>query len=169
MVKCQRVWLWYILRMSFASTATLKLDSLGLPYRLFQHATPPGSLEEAARLRGQQPGQVIRSILFRHAQESYVMVLMAGPGQVSWKRIRAHLGVSRISMASESEVLEVTGCELGTVNPLSPDKPIRILADQSVFQPEEISVGSGVRGVAILLRSEDLLRALPGLEIGPFS
>jgi Cys-tRNA(Pro)/Cys-tRNA(Cys) deacylase len=155
--------------MTISSAATRTLDRLAVPYRVFVHPTPPASLEDAARQRRQEPGQVIRSILFRHEHEYYVMVLMAGPGQIAWKRIRAHLGVSRISMATEAEVLEVTGCELGTVNPLGLPQPVRILADESVFKPEEISIGSGVRGAAIILKPGDLQRAAGKIEIGIFS
>lgn len=97
------------------------------------------------------------------------MVLIAGPGQVDWKRVRAYLGVSRLSMATESEVHAVTGYEIGTVNPLGLAQPVRILADESVFRHEEISIGSGVRGTAILLKSKDLKTALGNVEIGDFA
>jgi Cys-tRNA(Pro)/Cys-tRNA(Cys) deacylase len=155
--------------MAITSPTTRDLDHLGIPYRIFQHAAPPQSFEQAAEERGQDPGQIIRSILFRHEHEYYVMVLMAGPGQIAWKRVREHLGVSRISMATESEVREVTGYELGAVNPLGLPQPIRILADVSVFKPEEISIGSGVRGAAIILKSADLKRAIGKVEIGLFA
>jgi Cys-tRNA(Pro)/Cys-tRNA(Cys) deacylase len=161
--------MWYIPGMTISSAATRALDRLAIPYRVFEHPTPPASLEEAAHQRGQEPGQVIRSILFRHEQEYYVMVLMAGKGQIAWKRVREALGVTRLSMAIESEVREVTGCEIGTVNPLGLPRPIRILADVSVFKPEEISIGSGVRGAAIIIKSKDLQRALGKIEIGIFS
>lgn len=146
--------------------AARSLDLLGIPYRLFEHSRPPESLEEAARQRGQAPEQVIRSIVFRLAEAQFVMVLMAGPGQVSWKRIRAHLGVSRISMASEAEVLNETGFVRGAVTPLGLPHPLRILADESVFRYDEISLGSGVRGVAVILKSSNLKTALGPLEIG---
>jgi Cys-tRNA(Pro)/Cys-tRNA(Cys) deacylase len=155
--------------MTITSAATRTLDLLGIPYRIFQHAAPPASFEQAARERGQEPGQIIRSILFRHEQEYFVMVLMAGPGQIAWKRVREHLGVSRISMATRIEVREVTGYEIGAVNPLGLPQTIRILADISVFKPEEISIGSGVRGAAIILKSQDLQRALGKIEIEIFS
>ena len=119
--------------------------------------------------RGQEPHQIIRSILFRHEHEYYVMVLMAGPGQIAWKRIREHLGVSRISMATEAEVRQVTGYELGAVNPLGLPRMVRILADSSVFIPEEVSIGSGVRGVAIVIKSEDLKHAIGKFESGSFA
>jgi Cys-tRNA(Pro) deacylase len=145
------------------------LDQLGIPYRLFEHLQPPESLEEAARQRGQSPGQIVRSIVFRLAEGQFVMVLMAGPGQVSWKRMRAVLGVSRISMASEAEVLAATGFVRGSVTPLGLPQPMHILADKSVFVHKEISIGSGVRGVAIILKSTDLQGALNQLEIGHFA
>jgi len=155
--------------MPVSSAATQTLDRLSIPYRVFEHPAPPASLEQAAAERGQRPEQVVRSILFRHKHEYYVMVLIAGPGQVDWKRVRAYLGVSRLSMATESEVRAVTGYEIGTVNPLGLAQPVRILADESVFRYEEISIGSGVRGTAILLKSKDLKTALGNVEIGDFA
>jgi Cys-tRNA(Pro)/Cys-tRNA(Cys) deacylase len=154
--------------MTGTTPATHALDLLGIPYKLFEHPRPPGSLEEAAHQRGQSPGQVIRSIVFRLTAEQFVMVLMAGPGQVSWKRIRTHLEVSRISMASEAEVLAATGFARGAVTPLGLPHPMRILVDESVLSHEEISLGSGVRGVAIILKSRDLRAALGSLDIGKF-
>ena len=145
------------------------LDLLGIPCQLFEHSRPPESFEEAARQRGQSPGQIIRSIVFRLAKGQFIMVLMAGPGQVSWKLIRSHLGVARISMASEAEVLASTGFVRGAVSPLGLPRPMRILADESVFVHEEISIGSGVRGVAIILKPTDLQSALDQIEIGKFA
>jgi Cys-tRNA(Pro) deacylase len=149
--------------------AARTLELHGIPYRLFEHPRPPESFDEAASQRGEVPGQIVRSIVFRLAEGQFVMVLMAGPGQVSWKRIRAALGVSRISMASEAEVLAVTGFVRGVVTPLGLLRPMRILADKSVFVHDEISIGSGVRGVAVILKSKDLKSALNQVEIGEFA
>ena len=148
---------------------SLALDQLGLPHSVFRHTEAVSSLEQAARQREQTPQQVIRSILFRLGAGNFVMVLMAGPAQISWATLRKTLGQSRLTMASEEEVLAVTGYRIGAVSPLGLPGPIRILADESVFVPEEISIGSGERGVAVILRSADLRRALPGVEIGQFA
>ena len=149
--------------------AAQALELMGVPYKLFEHSHPPESLEEAARQRGQTPGQIIRSIVFRLAEEQFVMVLIAGPGQISWKRMRAALGVSRISMASEAEVLAATGFVRGAVTPLGLPHPMRILADESVFIHDEVSIGSGVRGAAVILKSTDLQSALNEVEKGKFA
>ena len=98
----------------------------------------------------------------------FVMVLVAGPQQISWPALRAHLGVSRMSMASKEEVLEQTGYPLGAVAPFGLPQPIRVLVDKSVFQEEDISLGSGVRYTAVMMRSDDLRRTLGEVEVGRF-
>jgi Cys-tRNA(Pro) deacylase len=140
------------------------LDALSIPYRAFTHAGPIHSLEQAAEERGQRPEQVVRSILFRAGQDDYLMVLVAGPQQVDWKALRRTLGQSRVSMASADDVLAVTGYEIGAVSPFGLPRPLRVLVDASVEREEEVSLGSGTRGTTIILRSADLLAALPEAE-----
>ncbi len=145
--------------------ASLALEKLGIPHRIFQHAGQVTSLEQAAWERGQQPGQVVRSLLFRVGPADYVMVLVGGPAQVSWKALRRRLGKSRISMASETEVLAVTGYRTGTVSPFGLPRSLRILIDESVLRAEEISTGSGIRNTGIILKSADLRKALETGEV----
>jgi len=154
--------------MPVSTPATKALDRLSIPYHIFEHDHSPESLEQAAGERGQAPDQVVRSILFRFDKDKFFLVLVAGPGQISWRKLRLHLGVSRISMATEDEVLAVTGYAVGTVSPLGLPLPLQILADVSVFKPVEISLGSGVRGVAIIMKSADLLRVFGKIETEQF-
>jgi len=141
------------------------LENLGIPHTVFQHETPVTSLEQAASERGQRPGQIVRSILFRVRDGEYALVLMAGPDQISWKNLRKVLGRSRISMATEEEVQTVTGYRIGTVGPFGLRKPVRILLDAGVLQEEEVSIGSGMRDRAIIMKSADLIRALGNPEM----
>ena len=145
------------------------LDRLKIPYRLFRHAGPVHSLEQAAAERKQLPDQIVRSIVFRVAKDNYVMVLIAGDRQVAWAILRKHLGQSRLTMATEAEVLQTTGAERGGVSPLGLPQPMRVLVDASVFAHEEISLGSGVPGTTVIMLSADLRRALGDVESGHFA
>ena len=141
------------------------LAELRVPYRLFVHTAPVHSLEQAARERNQQPDQVIRSIVFRVGKDEFLMVLVAGDRQVSWPALRRYLGQSRLTLATEDEVRSATGYERGAVAPFGLPQPMRILVDESVFTPEEVSLGSGVRGTAVIMTSSDLRRALGEVEL----
>ena len=146
----------------------LALDQLHLPYRLFTHPGPIHSLEQAALERGHLPDQVVRSIVFRVGKDDFVMVLIAGDRQVAWPTLRKHLGQSRLTMATEAEVKAATGYERGAVAPFGLPRQMRILVDTSVFVHAEISLGSGVRGTAVIMQSADLRQALGEVEVGSF-
>jgi Cys-tRNA(Pro) deacylase len=141
------------------------LRKLGIPHRVFSHPGKLESLNQAAKERGQRPEQVVRSILFKISKGDYLMVLIAGGQQVDWTELSHHLGVSRIRLASTEEVVEITGYELGAVAPFGCPQQIRVLLDISVLAKREISIGSGVRGVAAILKSTDLVQALNEPEI----
>ena len=129
--------------------ASLALDALGIEHRIFLHEGSVTSFEQAASERGQRPAQV------------------------DWKSLRKLVGRSRVRMATEDEVLEVTGYRTGTVSPFGMknqtrpefDRRVRALIDASVLREEEVSIGSGVRNTAIILKSTDLQRALKDAEI----
>ncbi len=145
------------------------LTTLGVAHREFHHQGPLRSLEQAAAERGQQPEQIVRSLLFRISEGEYVMVLVAGPEQLSWKRLRRYMGTSRLTMASPEEVLQITGYPLGAVAPFGLPQPIKVVVDESVRAQTEISLGSGVRGTGIIMQAADLLTALgENIESGNF-
>ncbi len=146
---------------------SLALDKLKIPHRIFTHPGPVNSLEQAARERGQRPEQVVRSILFRTGEDEYLMALVTGPHQISWKALRTYLNQSRLTMANEAEVLAVTGYPTGAVSPFGTKRTMRILVDPGVFVEDEISIGSGVRGTTVILKSADLRRAMGKSEIVP--
>jgi prolyl-tRNA editing enzyme YbaK/EbsC (Cys-tRNA(Pro) deacylase) len=140
-----------------------------IPHRLFRHPGQVRSLEQAARERDQRPEQIVRSIVFRLAEDHFIMVLIAGPGQISWPNLRNYLGQSRLALATEAQVMEATGYPLGAVSPFGLPEPMRILVDRSVLAEEEISIGSGERNATVILKSRDLMKGLGDVEVGAFA
>ena len=145
--------------------ASMALEKLKIPHRIFTHETSVMSFEQAAADRGQRPGQVVRSILFQVRPEVFVLVLVAGPDQIDWKKLRQLVKRSRVRMATEEEVLEVTGYRVGTVSPFGLKNQVKILIDASVLKEDIVSIGSGVRSTAIILNTEDLRHALGDAEV----
>jgi Cys-tRNA(Pro) deacylase len=151
------------------SPAAKALEELKIPYRQFTHPSPPTTIEQAAAERNQEIGQVVRSILFRLSEDEYAMVLIAGPRQVSWRGLRKHFKLSRLTIASPEEVEKITGYQIGAVSPFGLPNPIPILVDESVLSQPALSLGSGVHGTAILLTQDNFLKALGNFEEGQFA
>lgn len=97
------------------------------------------------------------------------MVLMPGPGQISWKALRAFFKQNRLTLADDEEVLQVTGYRIGTVNPFGLPQPVQVLIDQALLQLDEISLGSGLPGTALIIKTADLLRGIPAAQAGCFA
>jgi Cys-tRNA(Pro) deacylase len=145
--------------------ASIALEEQNIPHRVFKHETHVTSFEQAAADRNQRPEQIVRSILFNIRPEEFLMVLMAGRDQIDWRKLRQLVKRSRVRMATEEEVLEVTGYRIGTVSPFGLQTTVKVLIDESVLREEEVSLGSGVRNMAIIMKSADIRRALGDPEI----
>jgi Cys-tRNA(Pro)/Cys-tRNA(Cys) deacylase len=130
---------------------------LGLDHEVTRHG-PVRSLAEAAAARGVTPHEVVKTIVVRLSADDYRFVLVPGDREISWPKLRAVLGVSRMSMPPADAALAVTGYERGTITPLGSTNPWPVVADVTVTG--RISLGAGAHGVALLVDADDLLDAL---------
>ena len=66
--------------------------------------------------RGVEPRQVVKTLVVRRGEEDLLFVLVPGDRQISWPKLRALLGVSRMSMpdaaAARFEVPDLAGAEV---------------------------------------------------------
>jgi len=107
----------------------------------------------------------VRSILFRLGKDDYLMVLVAGQIQIPWKALRKYIGQSRLTLASEEEVLAATGFRIGTVSPFGLPRPIRVILEAGVLKQLEISIGSGLPNTGVIMKNADLQAALGEVEV----
>jgi Cys-tRNA(Pro) deacylase len=120
----------------------------------------PTSAEESAALQGIAVGQLLRTIVVRRGAGDYVFVLVPGGRQIDWPKLRAYLGVSRLSLPEEAEAREATGYERGAITPFGSVRAWPVVADAAVRGLTRVAVGGGARGVNLHLDAADLLRAL---------
>lgn len=137
--------------------ASAAAEALGLTYAVTRHG-PVRSLAEAAEARGVTPDRIVKSLVVRLSDEDYRFVLVPGDREISWPKLRALLGVSRMSLPSAEVALAVTGYERGTITPLGSSHPWPVIADGRLHGP--ISLGAGAHGVALTVDAEALLSAL---------
>jgi Cys-tRNA(Pro)/Cys-tRNA(Cys) deacylase len=140
-----------------SARAIAAAESLGLDHTVTRHGRVR-SLQEAAAARGVEPRAVVKTIVVRLADDDYRFVLVPGDREIAWPRLRALLGVNRLSMPSADVAFEVTGYVRGTITPLGSTTAWPVVADASLTGP--VSLGGGAHGVALTVDAEDLVRAL---------
>src|SRR5262245_62940780 len=114
------------------------------------------SAEESAGFQGIELGQLLRTIVVRRGADDYVFVLVPGGRQIDWPKLRAHLGVSRLSLPDAEEARAATGYERGTITPFGATRAWPVIADASLAGRPVVSIGGGARGVNIHLAAADL-------------
>lgn len=144
--------------MSEETRATSALQELGIGHRVTRHG-PVRSLEEAAALRGIATRDLVKTIVVRRGDDDYVFVLVPGDREFSWPKLRALLGVNRLSMPDAAQALAVTGYERGTITPFGATTPWPVIADAAIVG-RTISMGGGAHGVAVTLAADDVIEAL---------
>jgi Cys-tRNA(Pro) deacylase len=130
----------------------------GVNHTVITHG-PVSSLEEAARARGVEPRAVVKTLVVRKGEEDYLFVLVPGDRQISWPKLRALLGVSRMSLPDAEDALRVTGYPRGSITPFGSTHPWPVVADASMAGTE-ITLGGGVSGTAVKLLADDAIAAL---------
>jgi len=136
------------------------LARLGLAHRVIAHTEPVTSLEQAAAARGVELADVVKTLVVRRGADDYVLVLVPGGRSLSWPKLRAHLGVSRLSMPPAEEALAATGFERGTITPLGTTRGWPVVADAVIATRGEVTLGSGAHDVAIGVDAGALLAAV---------
>jgi Cys-tRNA(Pro)/Cys-tRNA(Cys) deacylase len=121
-----------------------------------------GSVEEAAAARGVPVARVIKTIVVRRGAGDHLMVLVPGDRVIDWAKLRAVVGVSRLSLASADEAFEVTGYRPGTITPFGSTTSLPVIADASMHGLA--SIGGGAHGIAINADAGELIAHL-GAEI----
>jgi Cys-tRNA(Pro) deacylase len=134
------------------------LTAYGIPYAVTRHGRV-GSLAEAAALRGVEPGDIIKTLVVRRGEGDHLFVLVPGDREFSWPKLRALLGVNRMTMPGADEAREVTGYERGTITPFGSLRALPVIADASVAG-RTISMGAGAHGVAVTVSGDEVIRAL---------
>lgn len=130
----------------------------GIEHRVIRHG-PVRSLAEAADARGVAPADVVKTMVVRRGPDDFLFVLVPGDRSISWPKLRALLGVSRLSLPDAETARAATGYERGTITPFGSSVAWPVIADERIGG-REITLGAGEHGVAVAVAADDVIAAL---------
>jgi Cys-tRNA(Pro)/Cys-tRNA(Cys) deacylase len=87
-------------------------------------------------------------------------VLVPAGSRFDWPKLRAHLGVSRLSLPDADEAQAATGYVRYTITPLGSTRPWPVILDASAADLPLVAIGGGAPGVNLHLAPADLVAAL---------
>ncbi|MDQ1512649.1 MAG: Cys-tRNA(Pro)/Cys-tRNA(Cys) deacylase [Microbacteriaceae bacterium] len=128
----------------------------GLPVE-FQARPAADSLEAAAALLGIEPAQIVKSLVVKRSDGTYLFALIPGDRQISWPKLRAVVGVNKLQLPSADQALAATGYERGTITPLGSTTSWPVFADERISG--RIAMGAGEHGYSAWVDAEALIEA----------
>ena len=141
--------------------ATQAIAAAGIAHRVVV-TERAGSAEEAADLQGIPLDALLRTIVVRRGDDDYLFVLVPAGRRFDWPKLRAHLGVRRLTLPDAEEARAVTGYERYTITPFGASRSWPVVVDASVLDQPVVSVGGGAFGVNLHLLPADLVAGLDG-------
>ena len=139
------------------------LADSGLPFEVVR-TERASSAEESAGFQGIELNQLLRTIVIRRGEQDYLFVLVPGGRAIEWPKLRAHLGVSRLSLPDKYEAQDVTGYERGAITPFGATHSWPAIVDASVDPNRSVAIGGGAHGVNLHIKAADLIAHL-GAEV----
>ncbi|MBD8207493.1 MULTISPECIES: aminoacyl-tRNA deacylase [unclassified Microbacterium] len=114
------------------------------------------SLDEAAALLGIPAASIVKTLVVKRSDDTYLFALIPGDRAISWPKLRAVVGVNKLRLPEPELALAATGYERGTIVPVGSTTDWPIYADERIVG-ERIAMGAGAHGYSLFVDADDLL------------
>ncbi|WP_460802701.1 aminoacyl-tRNA deacylase [Microbacterium sp. GXF6406] len=116
------------------------------------------SLNEAAALLGVAPSDIVKTLVVKRSDDTYLFVLVPGGRSISWPKLRALVGVNKLRLPEPELALAATGYERGTIVPIGSSTDWPIYADETIIG-RRIAMGAGSHGYSLFVDADALIAA----------
>lgn len=132
-------------------------DSRGLTV-VFRARPNASSLREAAELLEIDPAGIIKTLVVKRSDDTYLFALIPGDRTISWPKLRGVVGVNKLRLPPPELALAATGFERGTIVPIGSSTAWPIYADERIVG-KRIAMGAGAHGYSLFVEADDLIAA----------
>ena len=116
------------------------------------------SLEEAASILGIAPSAIVKSLVVKRSDDTFLFALVPGDRQIAWSKLRAVVGVNKLQLPAAEVALDATGYERGTITPLGSTTAWPVFADERIVGTR-ITLGAGEHGLSAFVDADTLITA----------
>ncbi|WP_214467441.1 aminoacyl-tRNA deacylase [Microbacterium flavescens] len=116
------------------------------------------SLAEAAEILGIAPAGIVKTLVVKRSDDTYLFALVPGDRAISWPKLRAVVGVNKLQLPDPQRALEATGYERGTIVPIGSAHDWPVYADEQMVG-QRVAMGAGAHGYSLFVDADDLIAA----------
>jgi prolyl-tRNA editing enzyme YbaK/EbsC (Cys-tRNA(Pro) deacylase) len=128
--------------------------------------------EEATKVSGCELKQGIKAIVFTNGKGEFAIVNVSADKRIDQKLVAVanNWSKSSIRIATPEEVLEQTGCDVGSVSPIGHKSSVRVFYDSTIFRNSTNFFSIGIKTNSVKINSSELEKVFRelGLTKGNF-
>jgi len=133
------------------------LDENGVKYTRHAHPTAY-TAREVASVEHVPAHKIAKTVVF-FSENGFGMAILPGDSMVDLESLRAVVGVSRLRLATESELSELfADCELGAMSPFGNLCGLPVFVDGGLAGEETIAFNAGTHRDVVHMRYQDFER-----------
>lgn len=118
---------------------------------------PVYTSQQAAEIRDENISDGAKSLVLMGDGEP-LLIVVPGDKKVDFKKVKAHLDISDLRMATPEEVKEITGIEVGAIAPVGKAMGLKSYYDNSFMFKENVAFNAGHHEISIIMKADDLLK-----------
>lgn len=133
----------YAANVEKAESKVVSENVAGAPLPIQKTATPNmKTIADVAAFLGLNSNQTIKTLIYCSDTDEFVMALLRGDHELNEIKLKNALGWSEIRMATEEEILRLTGSPIGFLGPIGLKEKLLVVADLLVQKMVNTVIGA---------------------------
>jgi len=134
------------------------LETENVGYERLTHE-PVYTSKQASEVRGVPLETGVKAMVLEPEDGALILALVSADHRVDLEKLGEEEG-TEVNLADPEEVLEVTGCEIGSVPPFGHRESLNTYLDPGVLDKKRVNFNAGKHDVSVAMDSEDLPRCI---------
>ena len=145
------------------STRAIKfLKQKNIPFEVVRYTHEEKGAEYAARATGFALEKTVKTLVVDLGDTKCLLALLPGDKQLDLKGIARICSVKRAAMAGTETAERLTGYLVGGISPFGVKHRLPVVIEQSILEFERVLINAGQRGIMLLMKPQDIVKALEG-------
>jgi len=135
------------------------LKQKGVPYCVVEYEHFEKGAEFASQALGIPLEKTIKTLVIDMGPKGYVLALIPGNTQLSPKKLSRVYSAKHAEMADTATAQRLTGYTVGGIGPFGTQRKIPVIMEKRLLKFNSVAVNAGKRGVMLMMKPHDIVRA----------
>ena len=143
-----------------ATRGIQRLRTSGIEHEVITYRYVKMGARTAAEAVGLPHEIVLKSLVFRADDGSFLFALIGGNTSVSTRKLGRATGNKHVKAATPRDAERVTGYRVGGISPLGSRHKLPAILDERTAAYPSVVINAGARGTLVRLKTSDLIQIL---------